>query len=814
MAQTLPNGAVVPNESGNEIISATGVAEMRALGASVDAQLGDRSRVGHTHSQSDVSGLGTALAAKANLAPSPLGTENLNTLVTDGLYYQRSSANATLARNYPEAMAGSLRVIQGGSTQVQQFYTTYFRAASEQYWRVLYDGVWGAWRAVADATTVIKRSTLASNIDLNLLRLAGEYAVAHGTAATLLNAPPGVSTGVVKVVQTPTTVWMQMYWSYGGAGTGIWVRRSTNAVGGWSTWDRLLSQSDMQTALVGKVDNTDPRLTNARQPTAHTHTVAQVEGLGLALEGFASKAQLEGVANAYDVAQLLGFEGTMEQWRESLKGDKGDEGPYGGTVATDPQVASYLTSETETRATLDRGYRRGVSVLEYGATGDGVTDDTAAFTAALATGRTVHVPEGDYVVSGATATTTVDFVLASGAVIHHAGTGSAIHVTGSESNPVAITVDVTAGATTVTAPGHGVAAGDWVRLGSDRLYDASSTRIRGGELVQVAGVTGDVLTLATPVQGGPYPASEGAVVSRLSMVEGVTVRGAGKFRGAFTPGLSQTGIRITLARKVQVVGIVTEGFDYRHIAPEDTVDTVIWGTSHEWALSAGMGYGIAVTNAAQDTLVHACTFRNVRHAFTTSNQAAVRGIVRHATVRDCVVRYSAPATGGSPGDALDSHTAAEDINFLSNTVIGASGAGINHEGRSGRIIGNVIIDAGSHGITVHNESDHVGSIEVRDNRLIRIGGVGVRVTGPTRGSVALTEGVWVTGNYFEGVKGSHVIRVGITSSPIVCAVIITGNISKGATGEFVRTQNTEAVVERDNLAISGGASITVAGRVG
>ena len=40
MAQTLPNGVVVPNADGQETISETGVGEMRALGMSVDAALG------------------------------------------------------------------------------------------------------------------------------------------------------------------------------------------------------------------------------------------------------------------------------------------------------------------------------------------------------------------------------------------------------------------------------------------------------------------------------------------------------------------------------------------------------------------------------------------------------------------------------------------------------------------------------------------------------------------------------------------------------------------------------------------------------
>ena len=40
-----------------------------------------------------------------------------------------------------------------------------------------------------------------------------------------------------------------------------------------------------------------------------------------------------------------------------------------------------------------------INVLDYGAKGDGTTDDTAAFTAALATGKSVYVPQGTYKVA-------------------------------------------------------------------------------------------------------------------------------------------------------------------------------------------------------------------------------------------------------------------------------------------------------------------------------------------------------------------------------------------------------------------------------
>lgn len=51
MAETLPNGAVVPNADGGEAISATGVAEMRTLGASLDSALADKASIAYTDAQ-------------------------------------------------------------------------------------------------------------------------------------------------------------------------------------------------------------------------------------------------------------------------------------------------------------------------------------------------------------------------------------------------------------------------------------------------------------------------------------------------------------------------------------------------------------------------------------------------------------------------------------------------------------------------------------------------------------------------------------------------------------------------------------------
>lgn len=76
--------------------------------------------------------------------------------------------------------------------------------------------------------------------------------------------------------------------------------------------------------------------------------------------------------SAYELAVENGYDGTLFEWLDSLKG--------GGTISPSAGI--------------------GKSVKAYGAKGDGSTDDTAAFQAALAENRMVSVPEGTYKLSG------------------------------------------------------------------------------------------------------------------------------------------------------------------------------------------------------------------------------------------------------------------------------------------------------------------------------------------------------------------------------------------------------------------------------
>lgn len=93
----------------------------------------------------------------------------------------------------------------------------------------------------------------------------------------------------------------------------------------------------------------------------------------------------------------------------NLKGPTGATGPQGlpgvNAVDNDTAVATYVeTPGTDTRTALDATYGSEILASEFGAVGDGVTDDSAALQAAFAAaqGQTVRLKPGSYIYASAT----------------------------------------------------------------------------------------------------------------------------------------------------------------------------------------------------------------------------------------------------------------------------------------------------------------------------------------------------------------------------------------------------------------------------
>lgn len=149
MAQTLPNGAVVPDADGGEFISANGVTEMRTLGASLDSALADKAALTHTHEIADVNGLQAALDDVPGLEATVLTSEDLNAITRPGAYSQAASSQTSFAQHYPVERAGRLLVQSNKSrSQVTQMYWTYDANANQAIYVRNFYLSWGDWKSI------------------------------------------------------------------------------------------------------------------------------------------------------------------------------------------------------------------------------------------------------------------------------------------------------------------------------------------------------------------------------------------------------------------------------------------------------------------------------------------------------------------------------------------------------------------------------------------------------------------------------------------------------------------------------------------
>lgn len=76
--------------------------------------------------------------------------EDLNSLVSGGIYTQALNANASTSKHYPKAIAGFLEVMTNPSGYVMQRYTAYDNSAV--YVRTRYNNTWYAWKSLTLTT--------------------------------------------------------------------------------------------------------------------------------------------------------------------------------------------------------------------------------------------------------------------------------------------------------------------------------------------------------------------------------------------------------------------------------------------------------------------------------------------------------------------------------------------------------------------------------------------------------------------------------------------------------------------------------------
>lgn len=231
MAETLPNGTVVPNADGMESISSTGIAELRTLGVSVDTQLGAKATVAYVdesaYSRGDI----------------PLGSD-LNDFHETEHYAVRTSTLADSLINWPDYLSGwpgHLEVMGASNGMTVQRVTGYGSRFSLWTRAVasVNDGAWTDWEQIwpSPATTAWDKGDIATGTDMNTLTVPGLYGVRSGAGAdSLINAPGDAFPGTVEVLATSNGITVQR-WTYYGSQEGMRLRTTLGlSAGTWTDW--------------------------------------------------------------------------------------------------------------------------------------------------------------------------------------------------------------------------------------------------------------------------------------------------------------------------------------------------------------------------------------------------------------------------------------------------------------------------------------------------------------------------------------------------------------------------------------------------
>ena len=473
-----------------------------------------------------------------------------------------------------------------------------------------------------------------------------------------------------------------------------------------------------------------------------------------------------------------------------------------------PAATSYTPSHTgAVSRTVQSKLDERVTFADFGAVGDGLTDDATAIQAALNYGGKIF--------AGKNVTHRCDSVLTFGSDVELDLNGSTLDfsnmslstaynflsASGSEGAEVSATGNVAVGATSITvAAGDESAftAGQWARLGSDNLFDASSTSIKEGELVQVESTASGTINLVSATIAA-YTTANSATIAPLTMVDNVCVKN-GRILGPTRVSTDAThiGLLFKLCVNPRDEDMVYEHCNFVGVRYEDCAGFVSTRAEARDAQNTGNGYGVSAMGATQDGIVRGLRQRNARHAFTTNNSTSIKGVVRRVQVEDSISFNTI-----NTGDAFDTHTAAEDIVFLRCKTFNSASQGFNVECRSGSVIDCQVYDSSSNGISLHNESDYEGRMIARGNKTVNCNNEGILVLKGVRGTTAGYEMLEISGNDDQGA-GEMAIYVGNSAdSTRLTNVRVSGNKSRDcqSTSAAIRVDEVEGLVFTSNQAI-------------
>ncbi|WP_428566119.1 MAG: glycosyl hydrolase family 28-related protein [Solidesulfovibrio sp. DCME] len=298
-----------------------------------------------------------------------------------------------------------------------------------------------------------------------------------------------------------------------------------------------------------------------------------------------------------------------------------------------------------------------LSVRDFGATGDGTTDDTAAFEsamAALASPGVLSVPAGTYRI-------TRSLSLKSGLVLRGAGAASSklVFNLAGASDPcldfttynsrswVALSRDAATGDTAITlADAASMAVGDWIEVEqqndaavmyTDPEWNQDWAQSVVGQFVRVTAVSGDAVSLDRPLRIGFATArSARARVYRLGQHVGIEDLAISREDPGTDGGET---IHFKYAANCWVRRVESRYTVAAHVSIESSAAIEVTDSSFQYSHDygdGGRGYGVTLGRHTSDCLVQNNVFSTLRHAMVVS-QGANGNVFGYnfSTIRKC-----------------------------------------------------------------------------------------------------------------------------------------------------------------------------------